>query len=89
MSAEFSELNVICEDGPVIAVNKPHGLITQGAPRGVESLVELVRRYLKIKYNKPGNVYLGVPHRLDRPVSGVVVFSRNSKCAAQIGRAHV
>lgn len=76
--------NVICEDGPVIAVNKANGVITQGAPHGVDSLVELVKQYLKDKYNKPGAVYLGVPHRLDRPVSGVVVFSRNSKCAARL-----
>jgi 23S rRNA pseudouridine1911/1915/1917 synthase len=77
-------LEVLCEDGPVIAVNKPSGIITQGAPHGVESLVAQVKQYLKVKYEKPGNVYLGVPHRLDRPVSGVVVFSRNSKCAARL-----
>ncbi|MCA9000065.1 MAG: RluA family pseudouridine synthase [Planctomycetaceae bacterium] len=78
------DLEIICEDGPVIAVNKPHGIITQGAPRGVESLVDLVKEYLKRKYDKPGAVYLGVPHRIDRPVSGVVIFSRNSKCAARL-----
>lgn len=83
VSNSFS-LDVICEDGPVIAVNKPSGIITQGAPRGVTSLVEQVKEFLKRKYDKPGAVYLGVPHRLDRPVSGVVVFSRNSKCAARL-----
>jgi len=83
-SSRLDLVDVICEDGPVIAVNKPAGLITQGAPRGVDSLVDLVKAYLKRKYDKPGNVYLGVPHRLDRPVSGVVVFSRNSKCAARL-----
>lgn len=77
-------LEVLCEDGPVIAVNKPPGLICQGAPVGVDSLVLQVKAYLKEKYQKPGDVYLGVPHRLDRPVSGVVVFSRNSKCAARL-----
>lgn len=81
---DIADLEVLCEDGPVFAVNKPPGVITQGAPRGVDSLVEIVKRYLKAKYDKPGNVYLGVPHRLDRPVSGVVVFSRNSKCAARL-----
>ena len=80
----FRDLEVICEDGPVIAVNKPPGLISQGAPAGVPSLIGLVKDYLKDKYNKPGEVYLGVPHRIDRPVSGVVVFSRNSKCAARL-----
>lgn len=77
-------LEVLLEDGPLLAVNKPCGIITQGAPHGVDGLIDVVKRYLKAKYNKPGNVYLGVPHRLDRPVSGVVVFSRNSKCAARL-----
>lgn len=78
------ELEILCEDGPVIAVNKPAGLISQGAPQGVSGLVDLVKEYLKHKYSKPGRVYLGVPHRLDRPVSGVMVFSRNSKCAQRL-----
>lgn len=77
-------LEILCEDGAVLAVNKPPGVITQGAPQGVESLISQVKEFIARKYNKPGNVYLGVPHRLDRPVSGVVVFSRNSKCAARI-----
>jgi 23S rRNA pseudouridine1911/1915/1917 synthase len=75
---------ILCEDGPVVAVNKPPGLISQGAPEGVDSLVHQVKDYLRLKYDKPGNVYLGVPHRIDRPTSGVVVFSRNSKCAARL-----
>ncbi len=78
------DLDILCEDGPVIAVNKPPGLISQGAPVGTPSLVGLVKEYLKHKYNKLGDVYLGIPHRIDRPVSGVVVFSRNSKCAARL-----
>lgn len=82
--SDVPPIDVICEDGPVIAVNKASGVITQGAPHGVPCLVEMVKQYLKVKYNKPGAVYLGVPHRLDRPVSGVVVFSRNSKCAARL-----
>jgi 23S rRNA pseudouridine1911/1915/1917 synthase len=80
----YRDLEILCEDGPVIAVNKPPGIISQGAPEGVVSLVSLVKDYLKAKYQKQGNVYLGIPHRLDRPVSGVVVFSRNSKCAARL-----
>ena len=78
------DIEILCEDGPLLAVNKPAGIITQGAPQGVDSLIDVVKRHLKEKYAKPGNVYLGVPHRLDRPVSGVVVFSRNSKCAARL-----
>ena len=80
----MSSLEILREDGPILAVNKPAGLISQGAPIGAESLISLVKDYLKEKYNKPGEVYLGIPHRIDRPVSGVVVFSRNSKCAARL-----
>ena len=78
-------LEILCEDGPVLAVNKPAGLLTQGAVYGNPPSVEsLVKAWLKRKYDKPGNVYLGVPHRLDRPVSGVLLFARNSKAAARL-----
>ncbi len=77
-------LAVLCEDGPVLAVNKPAGLLTQGVPAGIPTLEAQVKAYLKERYQKPGNVYLGIPHRLDRPVSGVVVFARNSKAAARL-----
>lgn len=77
-------LEVLCEDGPVLAVNKPAGLLTQGAPQGSPTLESIVRSYIKRKYDKPGNVYLGIPHRLDRPTSGVIVFARNSKAAARL-----
>jgi 23S rRNA pseudouridine1911/1915/1917 synthase len=77
-------LEILCEDGPVLAVNKPAGLLTLGARPGVPTLERQVKQFLKDKYNKPGNVYLGIPHRLDRPVSGVVVFARNSKAAARL-----
>lgn len=75
---------ILLEDGPLIATNKPAGLLTQGVPNGLPSLESWVKQYLKEKYQKPGNVYLGVPHRLDRPVSGIVVFARNSKAAARL-----
>lgn len=79
------DLQILCEDGPVLAVNKPAGLLTQGAVYGNPPSVEtLVKAYLKRQYGKPGNVYLGVPHRLDRPVSGVLLFARNSKAAARL-----
>src|SRR6476646_4634528 len=77
-------LEILCEDGPLLAVNKPAGLLTLGAVPGVPTLERQVKQFLKDKYQKPGNVYLGIPHRLDRPVSGVVVFGRNSKCAARL-----
>ena len=85
-SAELAAvgLQILVEDGPLLAVNKPAGLLSQGAPRGVFCLPDYVKAYLKQKYEKSGNVYLGVIHRLDRPVTGVVVFSRNSKAAARL-----
>ncbi len=69
----------------MLAVNKPAGLLTLGAhDPAVPTLERQVRSYLKHKYDKPGNVYLGIPHRLDRPVSGVILFARNSKAAARL-----
>lgn len=76
-------LHILFEDNHCIAAAKPAGLLTQGPP-GIPSLEALVKAYLKEKHHKPGNVYLGVPHRLDRPVSGVVVFARNSKSAQRL-----
>jgi 23S rRNA pseudouridine1911/1915/1917 synthase len=64
-------------------VNKPAPLLTQ-APEGVPSLEAMVKAYLKAKHHKPRGVYLGIPHRLDRPVSGVIVFARNTKAARRI-----
>lgn len=75
---------ILLEDGPLIVVNKPPGLLTQGVPNAQESLESQVKSWLKQKYAKPGNVYLGVPHRLDRPVSGIVLFAKNSKAAARL-----
>jgi 23S rRNA pseudouridine1911/1915/1917 synthase len=74
---------VLYEDSHVLAVNKPAPLLTQ-APPGVPSLEALVKGYIKAKYAKPAGVYLGIPHRLDRPVSGVVVFARNTKAAQRV-----
>src|SRR5882762_4617462 len=76
-------LDILLEDNHCIAVAKPAGLLTQG-PAGVPTLETMVKAYLKEKHHKPGNVYLGVPHRLDRPVSGVVLFARNSKAAQRL-----
>jgi Pseudouridylate synthases, 23S RNA-specific len=72
-------LNVLYEDNHLIAINKTPGTLVQGDETGDEPLSETVKRYIKEKYNKPGAVFLGVVHRLDRPVSGVVVFARTSK----------
>jgi 23S rRNA pseudouridine1911/1915/1917 synthase len=76
-------MHVLFEDHHLIAVNKPAPLMTQ-APAGVPSLEAMVKVYLKEKYAKPAGVYLGIPHRLDRPVSGVVVFCRNTKASQRV-----
>lgn len=77
-------LVVLYEDNHCLAVAKPAPLLTQGVPPGIPTLEAMVKAYLKERYHKPGNVYLGIPHRLDRPVSGVVVFARNSKAARRL-----
>lgn len=76
-------LEILFEDNHCLAVNKPAPLLTQ-APAGVPSLETMVKDYLRAKYNKKGNVYLGVPQRLDRPVTGVILFARNSKAAGRL-----
>jgi 23S rRNA pseudouridine1911/1915/1917 synthase len=77
-------LRILYEDNHCLAVAKPPGLLTQGVPAGIVTLEALAKAYLKERYRKPGNVYLGIPHRLDRPVSGVVLFARNSKAASRL-----
>jgi 23S rRNA pseudouridine1911/1915/1917 synthase len=76
-------MHVLFEDHHLIAVSKSAPLMTQ-APAGVPSLEAEVKAYIKEKYVKPAGVYLGIPHRLDRPVSGVVVFCRNTKAATRV-----
>jgi 23S rRNA pseudouridine1911/1915/1917 synthase len=78
-----ADLVVLYEDNHCLAVAKPAPLLTQGPPC-VPSLEANVKAYLKGRYHKAGNVYLGVPHRLDRPVSGVVLFARNTKAARRL-----
>jgi 23S rRNA pseudouridine1911/1915/1917 synthase len=74
---------VLFEDHHLLVVNKPAPLLTQ-APPGVPSLEAAVKAYIKQRYAKPAGVYLGIPHRLDRPVSGVVCFARNTKAAQRV-----
>jgi 23S rRNA pseudouridine1911/1915/1917 synthase len=76
-------LAVLFEDNHCLAVAKPAPLLTQ-APPGVPSLEALAREYLKERYHKKGGVYLGIPHRIDRPVSGVVLFARSTKAAQRL-----
>ncbi|MEC9092848.1 MAG: RNA pseudouridine synthase [Planctomycetota bacterium] len=75
-SPSLPEIEFLYEQGPVMVVNKPAGLLTQ-APPEIDSMELRLKRFLKIRENKPGNVYLGVPHRLDRPVSGAMVFAKH------------
>jgi 23S rRNA pseudouridine1911/1915/1917 synthase len=77
------ELHVLYEDNHIIAINKSSSDIIQGDKTGDEPLGEKVKRFIKKKYNKPGDVYLGVIHRLDRPVSGVVLFAKTSKALSR------
>jgi 23S rRNA pseudouridine1911/1915/1917 synthase len=77
-------LSILYEDNHCLAVAKPAPLLTQGVPPGVPTLEGLAKAYLKERYGKKGNVYLGIPHRLDRPVSGVVLFARNTKAARRL-----
>jgi len=77
-------MKVIYEDNHLIIVNKAPGEIVQGDKTGDKPLSEMLKEYVKSKYNKPGEVFLGVVHRLDRPVSGVVVFARTSKALARM-----
>jgi 23S rRNA pseudouridine1911/1915/1917 synthase len=74
-----SNLQVLYEDNHIIIVNKRVGDIVQGDKTGDKPLSDVVKDYIKDKYNKPGNVYLGVTHRLDRPTTGIVVFTKTSK----------
>jgi 23S rRNA pseudouridine1911/1915/1917 synthase len=78
------EPQVLFEDNHCLALSKPGGLLTQGLPVGLPTLWAWARDYLRQTYQKTGNVYLGVPHRLDRPVSGVVLFAKTSKAAARL-----
>lgn len=80
----FKELEIIYEDNHLIAVNKPSGVLVQPDKSGDAALENLVKEYIKDKYQKPGDVFIGVCHRIDRPVSGVVLFAKTSKALVRI-----
>ena len=77
-------IKVIHEDNHIIAVNKSAGTLVQRDKTGDESLIDLTKFFLKKKYNKPGNVFVGLPHRIDRPVSGAVLLSKTSKSLSRL-----
>lgn len=87
MHSNKDNLQVLFEDNHIIIINKRVGDIVQGDKTGDKPLSEVVKSYIKDKYNKPGNVYLGVVHRLDRPTSGVVIFARTSKALSRLNQA--
>ncbi len=77
-------MDIVYEDNHIIVVNKHSGEIVQGDKTGDKPLVDTVKEYIKEKYAKPGNVFLGIPHRLDRPVSGLVIFAKTSKALSRL-----
>lgn len=84
--SDKNNLQVIYEDNHLIVVNKRAGDIVQGDKTGDKPLSDVVKSYIKEKYNKPGDVYLGVVHRLDRPTTGVVLFSKTSKALTRLNK---
>lgn len=79
------QLDVLYDNGPCLVVNKPPGLLTQ-APAGIDSLEVRVKEFYKRREQKEGRIYLGVPHRLDRPVSGAILFARHVRAARRLAR---
>ncbi|MCC6724144.1 MAG: RluA family pseudouridine synthase [Saprospiraceae bacterium] len=79
-------MKILYEDNHLIAVNKPNNLLVQGDETGDETLSDQLKQYIKVKYEKPGDVYLGTIHRLDRPASGVTIFARTSKALERMNK---
>lgn len=84
--SEFAPLRVLYEDNHLLGVFKPGGILVQGDRTRDVTLLDMAKAYIKEKYEKPGRVYLGLVHRLDRPVSGVVLYARTSKAASRLTR---
>ncbi|CAL2088778.1 RNA pseudouridylate synthase, group 1 [Tenacibaculum sp. 190524A02b] len=86
MHSTKENLQVLHEDNHLIIINKRAGDITQGDKTGDKPLSDIVKEYIKDKYNKPGNVFLGTVHRLDRPTSGIVIYARTSKALERLNK---
>ena len=84
MRTDKDNLQILYEDNHLLAVNKRCGDLVQGDRTGDVPLVELAREYIRRKYNKPGNVFCGLPHRIDRPTSGVVLLAKTSKALSRL-----
>ena len=83
---KMNKLKVLYEDNHIMVVEKPVNMLSQGDATKDIDLLTIVKQYVKEKYNKPGNAYIGLVHRLDRPVGGVMVFARSSKAAARLSK---
>lgn len=81
---KYKDIEIIYEDNHLLVVNKPVGLLIQGDKTNDPDLYNLMKEYLRVEYNKPGEAWLGLVHRLDRPVGGVVVFAKTSKAASRL-----
>ena len=79
-------IDILYEDNHLLVVSKPINVPVQSDISGDEDLLSILKKYLKDKYNKPGNVYLGLVHRLDRPVGGLMVFAKTSKAASRLSK---
>ena len=80
----MQKLKIIYEDNHIIVVEKPPNIPSQSDKTGDMDMLTIIKKYIKEKYNKPGNVYLGLVHRLDRPVGGVMIFAKTSKAAGRL-----
>ena len=83
----MNKLDILYEDNHIIVVVKPFNVLSQGDSTKDLSIMDSIKAYIKEKYHKPGNVYLGLVHRLDRPVGGIMVFARSSKAASRLTKA--
>lgn len=83
---EQKPLEILFEDNHLLIINKEAGLLVQGDKTGDDSLLDIGKKYIKDKYNKPGKVYLGLPHRLDRPTSGIVILAKTSKALERLNK---
>ena len=80
----FQDSDILFEDNHLIIVNKPCGVLVQGDKTGDVPLLEVIRKYIKNKYDKKGNVFLGLVNRIDRPTSGIVIFAKTSKALSRM-----
>jgi 23S rRNA pseudouridine1911/1915/1917 synthase len=86
MSSQLPNIQILYEDNHLIVLNKKSGDIVQGDKTGDKPLSDIVKSYIKVRDNKPGDVYLGTPHRIDRPTSGIIIFAKTSKALTRLNK---